>query len=233
MKKTILISTLALAVLPLIAADAGGKDDVLAAAKKLGEQSYSWKTTVVVPEGARMRPGPTEGKIEKDGTAYVSSAFADNKTETVIKGGKAAVLRDGEWKSVADLENEQGPGRFQAMMARSFKAPAEQAAEIAGYVKDLKKDGDVYSGTLSEEGVKALVSFRRAGREPRPVSDPSGTAKFWLKDGSLSKYEFQVKGTTKNQNGEDMPVDRATTVEIKDVGKTKVEIPEAAAKKLS
>ena len=34
-------------------------------------------------------------------------------------------------------------------------------------------------------------------------------------------------------NGNDRDVDRTTTVEIKDVGTTKVEVPEGAKKKLS
>jgi hypothetical protein len=36
-----------------------------------------------------------------------------------------------------------------------------------------------------------------------------------------------------NFNGNDIDVDRDTTVEIKDVGATKVEVPEGAKKKLS
>ena len=57
----------------LFAADSSPKDDVAAAAKKLGEAaSYSWKATTVVPEGSRFRPGPTEGKTEKDGFTHLT-----------------------------------------------------------------------------------------------------------------------------------------------------------------
>jgi hypothetical protein len=55
--------------------------------------------------------------------------------------------------------------------------------------------------------------------------------KFWLKDGVLSKYEFKVTGKV-DFNGNEVDVDRATTTEIKDVGTTKVNVPEAAKKKL-
>ena len=55
--------------------------------------------------------------------------------------------------------------------------------------------------------------------------------KFWLKDGALSKYEFKVQGKA-DFNGNEMDVDRTTTVEIKDVGATKVDVPEDAKKKL-
>ena len=56
--------------------------------------------------------------------------------------------------------------------------------------------------------------------------------KFWLKDGLLSKYEVKLSGTI-SFNGEDRDVVRTTTVEIKDVGTAKLDIPEAARKKLS
>jgi len=56
--------------------------------------------------------------------------------------------------------------------------------------------------------------------------------KFWLKDGELTKYEFNVKGTV-SFNGNDIDQDRTSTVVIKDVGSTKVTVPEEAKKKLS
>ena len=59
-----------------------------------------------------------------------------------------------------------------------------------------------------------------------------GSAKFWLKDGALSKYEFKAKGKM-TFNGEEREIDRTTTVEIKDVGSAKVSVPEAAKKKIS
>lgn len=230
-KSSILAIALTLSAWSVLAADS--QSEVTAAAKKLAEQgNYSWKTTVKVPEGARFRAGPTEGKTDK-GLSHVISTFGDNKSEMVVKGDKGAVLQEGEWKSTAELEGAEGMGRFAAAMARSFQAPAAQAIEIAGWTKDLKKDGDMYTGTLSEDGVKNLLSFRRrAGGELPAVSGASGNAKFWVKDGVLSKYEYFVKGTVTRNNNE-MQTERTTTVEIQDVGKTKVDAPEAATKKLS
>ena len=70
------------------------------------------------------------------------------------------------------------------------------------------------------------------GGEGPTISDAKGSAKFWIKDGVLSKFEFKVSGKMEF-NGNQMDQDRTTTVEIKDVGKTKVEVPEAAKAKLS
>jgi len=234
MKKQLVIMALTAFAGSLLAADAGSKDEVINAAKKLGDkENYSWKTTVVVPESAQFKPGPTEGKTEKDGFTCVKMSFGGNTTELVKKGDKAAFTnQDGDWQTPADAENDQGPARFMAGMARNFKAPTAQAADVAGATKELKKEGDVYAGDLTEQGAKELMRFRRGGGNGPEIKDAKGSAKFWIKDGVLSKYEFKVTGSM-NFNGNDIDVDRTTTVEIKDIGSTKVEVPEGAKKKLS
>jgi len=227
MKTHVLLSTITLLSGALIAADSSPKDDVIAASKKLGGQAnYSWKTTVVVPESAQFKPGPTEGQTEKDGFTHLTMSFGDNTTKAVIKGDKAAATNpEGDWQSLADLDNAEGRGRFLGRMIRNFKVPAAQAAELATAAKELKKEGDVYSGDLTEEGAKAQFRFGT-------VSNPKGSVKFWVKDGALTKFEFKVTGKV-DFNGNEVDVDRATTVEVKEVGTTKVNVPEEAKKKLS
>ena len=209
------------------------KDEVVNAAKKLGDEpNYSWKTTIVVPESAQFKPGPSEGKTEKDGAMHVKSSFGDRTSETVVKGSKIAMTNmEGDWQSISEVEQDQGFGQFRARMARNLKTPADQAAELAKNTKELKKDNDAYSGELTEEGAK--IAFRgRGGGDGPSVSNAKGSVKFWVKDGELSKYEFKVSGSM-NFNGNDMDIDRTTTIEIKDVGNTKVTIPDGAKKKLS
>src|SRR5512132_2430421 len=128
MKKQIAAILLISVALPVLAAESGPKQEVTEAAKTLGEKAnYSWTTTVVVPESSRFRPGPTEGKTEKDGFTQVSMKFGENTIRAVMKGDKAAISNpDGGWQSTAELENEQGQGRFRAMFVRNFKAPAAQ-----------------------------------------------------------------------------------------------------------
>ncbi len=230
---TTIIVTFAVAT-SLFAADASPKDDVAAAAKKLGDKAnYSWKTTVAVPEGSRFRPGPTDGKTEKDGVTHLKLSFGENTTEAFIKGDKAAATSpDGGWQSLADLDNAEGPARFMAGMLRNFKAPAAQAAELATDTKELKADGEAIGGDLGEDRAKTLLTFRpRGGGDGPTVSNAKGSVKFWIKDGVLAKYEFKVSGKV-SFNGNDRDVERTTTTEIKDVGSTKVEVPEEAKKKL-
>lgn len=71
---------------------------------------------------------------------------------------------------------------------------------------------------------------RDGGNGPE-ISGAEGSAKFWVKDGTVAKYSFTVQGTM-SFNGNDREINRTTTVEIKDVGTTKVEGPEEAKKKL-
>ena len=226
MKKISLINATVLLAGSLLAADSSPKDDVLAAAKKLGDQAnYSWKTTVAVPESAQFKPGPSEGQTEKDGVTHLTLNFGDNSTQVFMKGDKAAVSDpDGGWQALADLDSAEGPRRFLGRIIKNFKVPAAQAAELAAATKELKKDSDVYSGDMTEDGAKAQFRFGT-------VSNPKGSVKFWVKDGALTRFEFKVTGKV-DFNGNEFDVDRTWTIEIKDAGSTKVTVPDEAKKKL-
>ena len=240
MKTQLLIGTVALLATSLMAADL--KNDVKAAAKKLADSGgYAWKATTEMGGsgggGQRMRPGPTEGKIGKDGLAMLTMTRGENTTEAVVMGTKGAIKTADGWQSLAEAAEGGGgggqPGRggFMARRLQNFKAPAAEAEDLAGKTKELKKVDDAFSGELTEDLAKTLLRFRRGGEGPT-VSNAKGSVKFWLKEGMLSKYEFKVQGKV-TYNDNDMDVDRATTVEIKDVGTTKVNVPDEAKKKVS
>lgn len=230
---------LSLTLLGLLAGNATAADDavstVKAAAKKLAEKSnYSWTTTPKIEGTQRFRMGATEGKVEKDGWLHTKATLGDAEYETLRKGEKGAVKRDDEWRTLEEMESDDR-GAFFARAIRGFKAPAVEAGEIAGTIKELKKgDGGLYSGDLTEEGAKTLLAFG-GRRTPGPgFQNAQGTAKFWIKDGVLSKYEYTVSGSFKRpDNDEEVKRDRTVTVEIKDVGTTKVPVPEEVKKKLS
>ena len=224
----IMFSAVATLVGSLVIAHAAPADDVAAAAKKLGgESSYSWHTTVVVPEDSQFKPGPTEGKMA-NGLTYVKMSFGDNDTEIFMKGTNAVLTsQDGGWQTLADLaKDDQGPGRFMVGMVRNLRAPSGQAADLAAGVKDLQETNGAWAGELTPDAAKKMLSFRRGGAG---ASNASGTAQFWVANGELTKYEFHVKGTI-SFNGNDRDIDRDTTVEIKDVGATKIEVPDDVKK---
>lgn len=233
MKTNLLLSLALLTAGPLLAADSNPKDDVTAAATAIGG-NYSWHTTVDAGPNARFRPGPTDGKTEKDGYTMVSMTFNDNTTQIVMRGTNAAIKTpDGDWQSAAEALQDNGggpnPAMFAARMAQNFKKPADQAASLAKQATDLKAGDNGISGGLSEDAAKGLLTFRRGGGTT--VSNPKGSVTFWVADGKLTKYQTHVTGSV-SFNGNDFDVDRTTTTEIKDVGTTKVEVPDEAKKKL-
>ncbi len=269
MKPTLLLSAFAFLALPvaLSAEDAKPETasteaaspaaDLKAAVAKLADASgYTWKTTTVLPESGqgqggrgRWRPGPSEGKITKEGFAVLKQTFGDNTSESVIKGEKYAVKTPDGWKTGEELREQRraggdgegrrgrGPGGGFGSIARNFKAPAAQAGDLVGQVKELKKDGDTFKGALTSEAAKSLLSFgggqRRdgGGGEGPQIDDPRGSVTFWLKDGALAKYELKLAGSiTFRDNTRD--VDRTTTTEITEVGSTTVEIADDVKKKL-
>jgi len=233
-------SVLAL-LLTLSLASADPIEDVKNAARKLADKgNYSWRTTTDLgTSSGNFQPGPVEGKTEKDVGTYLSPTRGDSTMEAVLKDNKAAVRTEEGWKSLSELTSDTGGarpnrGRFIARMLQNFKTPAVEAEDLASNAKHLKKAADGYAGELTEEGAKRFITrFRPPGVNPSDASsNAKGSVKFWMKDGVLSKYEYNVRGTV-NFNGQERDVNRTTTVEIKDVGTTKVNIPEEASKKLS
>jgi hypothetical protein len=242
MKRNVLLAMMAGLAGSLLAANpTSPKDEIKNAAKALGSQTnYSWRTTVEVGNDSPFRPGPTEGKTEKGGYTTLSLSFGDNTTEAVLKGTNGAIKTpDNGWQTLAEAAQDNGggpnPGMFLARMLRNYPMPATQAADLADEAKALKKDGEVIAGDLTEDGAKALLTFRPrgggGGGEAPTISNAKGSVKFWLKDGKPAKYQWHLQGTI-SFNGNDMDVDRTTTVEIKDVNSTKVEVPAEAKKKL-
>ncbi len=231
MKTRILFSILIFVAAPLFAADSSPKDDVTSAAKKLAQaDNYAWKAASQFASFTSK----TEGKADKEGLIWLAVTFGDSTTEAFLKGGKGAVKQpDKDWQTLAELENEEGPIQFLVRRLQTFKAPAVQAEDLAGKCKEIKKEGDTYAGELTEAGAKDVLSFgrRRSADAPEP-KNAKGSVKFWLSDGQLDKYELKLSGTV-NFGGDEQDIEGTTTAEIKEVGKTKLEIPEAAKKKLS
>lgn len=238
MKRNLLFSLAMLTAGSLLAADSNPKDDATGAAAALGNaKNYSWKTTVEVGDNSRFKPGPTDGQTEKDGYTMVTRHFNDNAIETMMKGTNIVVkTEDNGWQTSAEAAQDNGggfnPARFIARMAQNFKAPAAEAAGLIAQAQDLKAGDNGITGDLTEAGAKTLLTFRRRGNGDGPtVANPKGTVTFWITDGKLSKYQYHVTGTV-SFNGNDRDVDRTTTTEIKDVGTTKIEVPDEAKNKL-
>ena len=241
MKKNILFGALLFAAGTLLAADSSPKDDVVAAAKKLAAAGYSWKSTMDLGPDSPFTPGPTEGKVDKDGYIWLSSQFQDNTSIGVAKDKKVVVKTEGGWKTADELGDGGGgfdPNTFMVRRMQSIKTPAAELQEIIAKIGELKKDGDVLSGNLTKEGAEAMLTSGfgfgpppDGGNRPAP-KDAKCSVKIWIKDGEITKYETKLSGKMDFQ-GEEHAMQFTTTTEIKDAGKTKIELPDDAKKKLS
>ena len=214
----------------LMAADPSPSGDVKAAARALGQQkNYAWVSTPR-SEGASVnwRQGPTFGQSEKDGGTYIKFDLGDSTIEAAFKGTKSAIKLDGVWTSSVELVDDRA---WIADALKAYRPPAAEAAQLAEAAPKLAKEADgSLSGSLTEQVVKDILLTGR--RTETPPKDLKGSVRFWLKEGALAKYEFNVQGKVTGRDGQEFDVNRTTTVEIKDVGSTKVPVPDEAKLKL-
>jgi hypothetical protein len=207
------------------------------------------------------QPMVSQGKTA-NGVVWTSSEMMGNTTERLAKGTNTVTKgQDGKWQTPAEIAAAaaaaggegggmgmgmgRGRGGFGGgMFGGAAALPAATVTDLIGQVKSLKEENGVISGDLTEEGAKAQSGFggRRGGRAGGPGGPGGGmgmpeptnakaSVKFWVKDGVLTKYELK-SSSTMSFGGNDMQMDRTTTVEFNDVGKTKIDAPADVLKKI-
>lgn len=247
----------------LAAHAAPADDLAAATKKLADAPNYSWTSTMemansqfptIPTEGVTEKGGYTVITRSFNGN---SMQTVRKGTEVVSQN------RDGDWLTTEELRAQfggggggggprgGGPGGGGGRggfggggMAGAAGNPAEAAAHYASKMKDLKLvDGALVATATGEEATALLApgggrggaggGGGGGGRGGMAPKYSSVTVKFWLKDGALAKYTTHTVGTFTSPNGDERELDTTTTVEIKNVGATKVEVPEAAEKKLS
>jgi hypothetical protein len=256
--KRLLTACLAAALAPALAS-AAPADDASAAARKLAAAAnYSWTRTTEIPN-SQFPAMPVEGQTEKSGYTVTTVTFNENSFKTISKDGRSVSQgQDGRWLT-AEERREQfaakgggggggtkggtgrggGRGGFGFLGGGSQLTPAEEVVALAARIKDAKLVDGAIVGNLSPEDVAARLTFGGrggrggdAGQTPPAPKNASGSVKFWLKDGAIARYVVTVKGTIAIPNGEERDVERTTTTEIKNIGSTKVTVPDEAKNKL-
>ena len=118
-------------------------------------------------------------------------------------------------------------------LQNTLSRPHEEIAIIIAANTELKVDGYIVSGALTETAA-ALLLVHDGQKDITPRS-ASGTFRFWVRDGALVKYEVKLEGklTVETLAGRrDVVVHQTSTTTLSKVGTTKVEVPEAAKKLL-
>ena len=207
-----------------------------AIAKLKAATNYSWTVTTVTPPDAPFTPPPVKGQTDSAGFAKFSTEFGDNTAEVVLKGDKAVFKGDEGWQ-LAVAGDGFSPDMFALNLAKNG-APGDEAGIILKGVKGLKAlDGGALGGDLSAEAATDLLTFgpRRSAAKANPEmpgpKGAKGSARFWVKDGALVKYQTHLTGTV-SFDGNDTVLDFTRTTEIQEVGSTKMNIPVEAKKKL-
>jgi hypothetical protein len=259
--KLISMSTAILGLaIPAGAADTAPADAVRAAVQRLREApSYAWVTSASCGGKSGFAQGPVEGRAEKDGPTRWKIAFGDHHAEAIVKAGVVVVKTDGGWMRPDDprgpgagpppevgssppAEGRRGPHKkhrrhkegFLAHRVRSMQNPAEMASELAGKVETWQSSGNGFRGELSADAVKELLAVGgpgRDGKSPPALVNSTGSVVFELKDGTLSGLELHLAGTV-TFNGNEVMIDRTTSVTIRQVGSAGVDVPEEALKLL-
>ena len=229
--KAFLSATLMLAVASLFAAETNSTGKVNSAVARLqAAANYGWTTTVKIAD-MPFEAGPVKGNTEKGGYTRVSQVFNDTTIDVIFKGEKVVVKDETGWRLAHEAEG------MAAMMAGYLTGNGTAGDEAASLIKHMKslettQDGAL-SGEFTPEGAKELLTFRPRGGSPSPApKNAKGSAKFWIKEGELTKFESKLQGAVAlAADQEERDIDMTRTTEIQNVGTAKVEVPEAAKQK--
>jgi hypothetical protein len=236
MKQALIFGLIGLLACTLTAADATPQDKIIGATRQLGDKpNYSWTTTTKEGDDSPGRVGPIAGKAEKGGLTYLSFEIGGVPVEVYMNGQKGAAKALEGWQTFDEIAQTSGTAAAVVRYLRSYKAPGAELAALSGKVKDVKEAEGVSTGDLKEEAAKELLergARRREGQDPPKVENPKGAVKFWIQNGALTRYEINVRGKVTTGDRES-DVNRTSTVEIKDAGTTKLEVPAEAKQKMS
>jgi hypothetical protein len=111
----------------------------------------------------------------------------------------------------------------------ALNLPHEELSLIATNYTELHPEDGGVSGKLSSTGADLL--FMPPGSSQRPPEGAAGTFRLWIKDGAITKYEVKLTARTA-PGGRGGSYSETRTVEISGIGSTKVEVPEAAKRRL-
>jgi len=224
-----------IATLARIGCSADALQKVTEAAKQVGSKpNYSWATMTREGDGSPGKLGPIQGKAEKDGVTFLEFVVGGVPVEVCMKDKKGAAKALEGWQTFDEIARTSGTAAAVVRFLRIYKAPVAESTDLASNTKGLKEEEGVFSGELKEEVVKELLLFgvrRREGEEPPKTSDAKGDIKFWIKEGALTKYEIKVQGKVAIGDREN-EINRTTTVQIKDAGTTKIDVPPEALEKM-
>lgn len=126
--------------------------------------------------------------------------------------GRSASTRDNTLRLPGDIHNGLTP-------------PHEELGIIVSTFLDLQVQPNFASGKLSELGA-ALLLFREGQPDTNPLG-ASGIFRLWFKDSRLIRYQLLLEGLVV-RGRKTVPLRTSSTTIIRDVGTTRLAVPEMA-----
>lgn len=127
----------------------------------------------------------------------------------------------------------EASGRTFSNVQKTLSRPHEEIAVIIAGGSELKAEGEVVSGRLSETSAKLLLVHE--GQRDRVPLQAGGTFRLWVRGGALVKYETRLEGVLRVDDAagrREVRVNETSTTTLSEVGTARVEVPAEVRKRL-
>jgi len=144
----------------------------------------------------------------------------------------AATAGGGSILPMPKVDDDRGR-RAYSNLQMGISHPHEDLGVIVSSGTDLRADGDVLTGSLTELGAQLLLV--RDGQPEITPEQGAGTFTIWMRAGMVQRYQVRLKGVLAIKIGlgtKRVTVNQTTLTVIRDVGTTRVEVPAEARRKL-
>ena len=236
MKRIIVLGIMGFMAAVLCASAADLKSQVTKAVQQVGDKAnYSWATSTKESDGRAGPLGVVEGQAEKGGVTGLNFSVSGIPVQVFMKGDKGTAKVFEGWQTFDEVAAAGGSAQAVIRYLRAYKAPVAECTSLIGNSKEFKETDGALTGELQPAAVKELLLMgarQKEGEASPKTADTKGSVKFWIKDGALTKFEVTIQGKVTSGERENV-INRTTTVEIKNVGETKMDVPADAKAKLT
>jgi hypothetical protein len=236
MKRRTVLTFLTAGVLAQAEAVAEPSEPLMAGVQALkAAPNYAWTITTEMP-GAPFKVASMRGRADADGWLVLETEVGGRRRMVVGRREGRVFNEAGVWRSPAEAERLKGDENTAAQDLMGAPTPTGELAALLPKLGGLRREADgSYYGALPEVSAKGLILAVMKGRAPGGFSPelkaPVGNLRLWLQDGRPQRYVISATATASLPFAT-KEIKRISTVEISEVGSTRVEVPVAARTKL-
>lgn len=198
----------------------------------LGDSKYvvqtgsGWTTPDNLPASSSSSVGNGSGSGRTRNAGGGGGLSGGGTGGTGLGGGRRSSNRSSRNSGNQESGSGGPPG-----LPNGINLPHEELAIIVANYTDLHTDGAIASGSLTEIGADLLLV--PPGSNDTPPENATGTFRLWISGGGVTKYEVKIAAKT-GPGGRAVSggFSETITVELKNVGSTSFEVPDAAKRRL-